>query len=141
MNFPPEKDAKGYVFRPGKEVERLQLIWEIYNWCGSYTPKRGYAGNQNRELPIAWNFAQIAGAIAGGYVIELSPYYKGVQLIRKNKDLWERVSKFVKLKTGRGCLPYDEGSLGQLWEQNNGTSAHDLAEIEREKQLVRRAPK
>lgn len=120
-----------YEFRPGMEIERLRLIWEIYNWCGSQDSgalycKYGNLGNticnKNRELPIAWDLAQVFAAIAGGYVIELSPHYKGIQLIRKNKILWEKVSKFVKTKTGQGCLPYDEGNLGQRWEQMNGVS-------------------
>src|SRR6266404_8280411 len=96
-----------YPFRPGMEQERLQLIWEIYNWTGSAASGTNYNANsyghhgkgyenKNREHPIAWDLCQIFGAIAGGYVIELSSHYKGVQLIKKNKKLWERVSKFVK---------------------------------------------
>lgn len=120
-----------YPMRPGVEAERLSLIWEIYCWCGSHYSGNYYkasygAGmgsygpaNKNREHPIAWDLAHIFAAIAGGYVIELSSHYKGVQLIRKNKSLWERVSKFVKLKTGQGCLPYDEGALGERWEKIN----------------------
>src|SRR5271157_4566730 len=120
-----------YAFRPGVETERLQLIWEIYNWCGSHQSGHLYAKaggcgndkcNKNREIPIAWDLAQVFAAIAGGYVIELSPHYKGIQLIRKNKELWSRVEKFVKLKIGQGCLPYDEGPLGDRWEHINGCS-------------------
>jgi hypothetical protein len=115
-----------YQQRPGVEAERLQLIWEIYCWTGSnYSGKLYGQGNnkpinKNREHPIAWDLSHIFAAIAGGYVIELSSHYKGVQLIRKNKSLWERVSKYVKLKVGQGCLPYDVGSLGERFEQING---------------------
>lgn len=119
-----------YPMRPGMELDRLQLIWEIYNWTGSqasgnthygHMTPNGYvmAENKNREHPVAWDLCQIFAAIAGGYVIELSAHYKGVQLVRKNKKLWERVSKFVKLKVGQGCLPYDAGTLGEKWEQIN----------------------
>src|SRR5271163_2033246 len=118
-----------YPFRAGIEHERLQLIWDIYQWCGSQSSGSTYYGkyyegklvaeNKNRELPIAWDLAHIFAAIAGGYVIELSPHYKGVQLVRKNKVLWDRVSKFVKLKIGQACLPYDEGNLGDRWEHIN----------------------
>src|SRR5208282_2859460 len=106
-----------YSFRQGMDSERLQLIWEIYNWTGSQASGNTHYGNvdwkgnvvamnKNRENPIAWDLCQIFAAIAGGYVIELSPHYKGVQLVRKNKDLWKRVEKFVKIKVGPGCLPY-----------------------------------
>lgn len=78
--------------------------------------------NKNRENPIAWDLCQIFAAIAGGYVIELSPHYKGVQYIRKNKALWDKVSKFVKLKTGQACLPYDTDGLGEKWEKMNGVN-------------------
>jgi hypothetical protein len=122
-----------YPFREGVEEERLRLIWEIYCWCGSQFSGHLYAKhggigqtcNKNREHPIAWDLCQIFGAIAGGYVIELSSHYKGVQLIKKNKSLWDRVSKFVKLKTGQGCLPYDPGDLGDKWEHINGVSFID----------------
>jgi len=115
-----------YPKRPGVEEERLQLIWEIYCWTGSelsgklYNTGYGQPINKNREHPIAWDLCHIFAAIAGGYVIELSSHYKGVQLIRKNKSLWERVSKYVKLTVGQGCLPYDVGSLGERFEQING---------------------
>lgn len=124
-----------YPWRSGMSEERLQLIWEIYNWCGSQSSGELYAKsgklsnklcNKNRELPIAWDLAQIFAAIAGGYVIELSPHYKGLQLVRKNKVLWEKVSKFVKPKTGQGCLPYDEGALGDRWEHINGVHFFDV---------------
>lgn len=121
-----------YPFRPGMEQDRLQLIWEVYNWIGSqasgssihdmqlhYNEWNKNLGNKNREHSISWDLCQIFGAIAGGYVIELSPHYKGVQRIRKNKELWTRVNKFVKLKTGTGCLPYDPGITGEKWEQIN----------------------
>jgi len=121
-----------YPCRPGLEAERLALIWEIYQWCGSQASGKTYYGkyiegkfiaeNKNRETTVAWDLAQIFGAIAGGYVIELSPHYKGVQVVRKNKALWERVSKFVKLKIGEGCLPYDPGNAGDRWEHINGVS-------------------
>lgn len=121
-----------YPFRPTQEAERLHLIWEIYNWTGSAASGKsynqgsyGYSNqpiNKNRELPFAWDLAHIFAAIAGGYIIELSPHYKGVQCIRKNKDLWERVSKYVKLKIGQGCLPYDIGNLGERWEHINSVS-------------------
>lgn len=120
-----------YEFRPGMESERLQLIWDIYQWCGSqysghlYCKNGGFGNdicNKNRELPIAWDLSHIFAAIAGGYVIELSAHYKGIQLVRKNKALWTRVSNYVKLKTGQGCLPYDEGALGEKWEKINGVS-------------------
>lgn len=125
-----------YTFRPGLEAERLSLIWEIYNWTGSISSgalycKSGGVGqscNKNREHPIAWDLCQIFGAIAGGYVIELSSHYKGVQLIKKNKQLWERVSKFVKLKVGQACLPYDTGSTGERWEHINGLSFFNVEE-------------
>jgi len=115
-----------YPFRPTQEAERLHLIWEIYNWTGCQSSGK-YASsygsvNKNRELPIAWDLAQIFGAIAGGYIIELSSHYKGVQLIRRNKELWERVSKYVKLKVGQGCLPYDIGNIGERWEHINSVS-------------------
>lgn len=113
-----------YPFRAGAEDKRLELIWEIYNYIGSSAsgilynkdPFGSSQLNKNREHPIAWDLAQIFAAIAGGYIIELSPHYKGVQLIRRSKPLWERVSKFVKLKTGVGCLPYDPGKTGEKWE-------------------------
>lgn len=115
-----------YPFRPGMDQERLQLIWDIYNWTGSQASTNGtkhynhnFTSNKNREHCIAWDLAQMFGAIAGGYIIELSPHYKGVQCVRKNKALWERVSKFVKLKTGIGCLPYDSGGTGERWEKMN----------------------
>jgi|SRR5208282_4182568 len=116
-----------YPFRAGMETERLQLIWEIYNWTGSQASGSGYpysyagniAMNKNRERPIAWDLCQIFGAIAGGYVIELSPHYKGVQCVRKNKELWKRVEKFVKVKVGQACLPYDPSGTGEKWEQMN----------------------
>jgi hypothetical protein len=117
-----------YPWRPGVEAERLQLIWEIYNWTGSQTSgKRTHIypqqpTNKNRETTIAWDLCQIFAAIAGGYVIELSPHYKGVQLVRKNKELWKRVSAYVKLKTGQGCLPYDIDGLGEQWEKMNDVS-------------------
>src|SRR5271170_8504366 len=120
-----------YPSRPGMESERLQLIWDIYCWVGSQHSGNYNAGgygqkfsalNKNRETPVAWDLCQIFGAIAGGYVIELSPHYKGVQLVRKNKVLWDRVSKFVKLKIGQACLPYDEGNLGDRWEHINNVS-------------------
>jgi hypothetical protein len=125
-----------YPLRAGMESERLALIWEIYNWTGSSASGQSYgyspygqpkqAINKNREHPIAWDLCQIFAAIAGGYVIELSSHYKGVQLVRKNKALWERVSKFVKLKVGEGCLPYDSGSTGAHWEQVNGVHFFDV---------------
>ena len=131
-----------YPFRAGIEHERLQLIWDVYQWCGSQSSGTKYhwpSGphgavveqvpvpcNKNRELPIAWDLAHIFAAIAGGYVIELSPHYKGVQLVRKNKVLWDRVSKFVKLKIGQACLPYDEGNLGDRWEHINNVSFFDV---------------
>lgn len=130
MNIYPAKDASGYEYRPGRERARLQLIWSIYSWCGSSgqtTSPIKQPCNQNREHPIAWDLCQIIAAIAGGYVIELSPHYKGVQLIRKNKSLWERVSKFVTLKAGQGCLPYDSGTVGERWEQINARTAHEVA--------------
>lgn len=116
-----------YAFRSGFDEQRLQLIWEIYNWTGSQASGKShyhsYAGfpimNKNRENPIAWDLCQMFGAIAGGYVIELSPHYKGVQLVRRNKELWSRVQKFVKIKVGQGCLPYDPGGAGEKWEQIN----------------------
>ena len=117
-----------YAFRPGLEEARLQLIWDIYNWVGSQDSGDGgitYYGNgpqivnKNRETPIAWDLAQIFGAIAGGYVIELSPHYKGVQTVRKNKALWARVIPYVKLKVGQACLPYDPDATGERWEQIN----------------------
>ena len=119
-----------YAFRPGVEAERLQLIWEIYNWCGSQASGNIHYGsvdwqgnvvamNKNRENPIAWDLCQMFGAIAGGYVIELSSHYKGVQLVRKNKVLWDKVSNYVKLKVGQGCLPYDPGLTGENWETIN----------------------
>ena len=119
-----------YPIRGGHESERLQLIWDIYSWCGSQQSgslycKNGGLGqtcNKNREHPIAWDLAQVFAAIAGGYVIELSPHYKGIQLIKKNKALWEQVSKFVKIKVGSGCLPYDGGLVGERWEILNGVS-------------------
>lgn len=123
-----------YKRREGLESERLQLIWDIYNWAGSAASghlyaKNGHCGNdvcnKNREQPIAWCFSHIFAAIAGGYVIELSAHYKGVQLIRKNKDLWDRVKPYVKTKTGEGCLPYDEGGLGEKWEHINGVNFFD----------------
>lgn len=125
-----------YPMRAGMEKERLDLIWSIYSWCGSgqsgyLYAKNGGCGqacNKNREHPIAWDLSHIFAAIAGGYVIELSPHYKGVQLIKKNKQLWEKVSKFVKLKTGQGCLPYDAGQIGEHWEQINGVSFFSTGE-------------
>lgn len=121
-----------YPVRGGFEAERMKLIWEIYEWCGSQESgmlfyQKSIWGNpkpcnKNREHTVAWDLAHIFAAIAGGYVIELSPHYKGVQLVRKNKKLWEKVSKFVKLKTGEGCLPYDIGSLGERWEKINDIS-------------------
>lgn len=116
-----------YPLRPGMTEERLQLIWEVYCWCGSQSSGKKYGMdvklvNKNREHPIAWDLAHIFAAIAGGYVVELSPHYRGVQLVKKNKELWLRVSKFVKLKIGQGCLPYDIGALGERWEQFNGVS-------------------
>lgn len=137
MNFPPLKDAHGYVQREGKAVERLRLIWDIYNWCGQAgvrDKQNPFPGNMNREHPVAWDLAQIFGAIAGGYVIELSPHYRGVQIVRKNKTLWEKVSKFVDLRPGQAALPYDEGKLGERWEQMNGMSAHEKAAEEEKKQ-------
>src|SRR5271165_100217 len=102
-SFPPVKDGDGYAYRPGEERERLQLIWAVYNWCGMQGQGHSnYPINKNRELPIAWDLAHIFAAIAGGYVVELSPHYKGVQLVRKNKELWKKVSKFVTVMTGQG---------------------------------------
>jgi hypothetical protein len=90
-------------------------------WCSSQKSNvYPYTSNRVREECIAWDLAQIFGAIAGGYVIELSPHYKGVQLIKKNKTLWAEVNKYVKLKTGQGCLPYDPGLNGNRWEAING---------------------
>jgi len=54
-------------------------------------------------------------------------------MIRKNKALWQRVDKFVKLKIGQGCLPYDEGHLGKRWEQINSIdwlAVHEEKETE-----------
>lgn len=120
-----------YPFRAGIEHERLQLIWDVYQWTGCLQSGQHWGHgsgpvNKNREIPIAWDLAHIFAAIAGGYVIELSPHYKGVQLVRKNKVLWDRVSKFVKLKVGQGCLPYDEGNLGDRWEHINNVSFFDV---------------
>lgn len=126
-----------YPMRPGMEIERLQLIWDIYNWTGSQASGNSHHGsydnnghlmaeNKNREHPIAWDLCQIFAAIAGGYVIELSYHYRGVQLVRKNKALWERVSKFVKLKVGQGCLPYDPTNLGEKWELINNCHFFDI---------------
>jgi hypothetical protein len=114
------------------EAERLQLIWDIYSWTGSQAsgkvtkPWSLAAINKNRMNPVSWDLCQIFAAIAGGYVVELSPHYKGVQLVRKNKDLWKRVSIYVKLKTGHGCLPYDTGPAGEHWEHVNGVSFFEV---------------
>jgi hypothetical protein len=115
-----------YPRRPGQEDDRLDLIWEIYTWIGTdYSGKLhgikdiNDTANKNREPSVAWDLCQIFAAIAGGYAIEMSPYYKGVQLIKRNKSLWERVSKFVKLKTGYAVLPYDHKSIGERWEAMN----------------------
>ena len=122
-----------YPWRPGMEAERLLLIWEIYSWTGSQASGKEHHNwskvliNKNRKSCISWDLCQIFAAIAGGYVVELSPHYKGVQCIRKNKDLWKRVSNYVKLKTGVGCLPYDtEAGLSERWEQINNVSFFKL---------------
>jgi hypothetical protein len=81
---------------------------------------RHKAENPNREHPLAWDLCQIMAAIAGDYRIELSPHYKGVQRIRRNKGLWKKVSQFVLLKVGQGCLPHDPGWLGKRWKQLYG---------------------
>jgi hypothetical protein len=76
--------------------------------------------NQNRENPLAWDMCQIMAAIAGDYRIELSPHFKGVRRLRRNKVLWKNVSQFVVLKAGSGCLPHDVGALGKRWKQVYG---------------------
>jgi hypothetical protein len=103
--------------------ERLDLVREIYDFVGR-SAKIGYARqyarrkflmgrhrveNPNRENPLAWDMYRIMAAIAGDYRIELSPHYRGVQRIRRNKGLWKKVSQFVVLKVGQGCLPHDPG--------------------------------
>jgi len=116
--------------------ERLNLISEIYDYLGS-TNRVEYHGNYahrafrmvpkrwnpNRNSAFAWDGYQIFGAIAGNYRIELSPYYKGLQRIRRNKALWRKVSNFVVLKTGYACLPHDPGKNGQRWRQMYGRVA------------------
>jgi len=102
-------------------TERLELISLVYDWLAKYPIQaKGHGHNGMREHPISWDFAQVAGAIAGDYQIELSPHYKGVQRLRKNTELWAKVSPFVALKAGQGCLPHDEGVLGLRWQREYG---------------------
>ena len=80
-----------YPIRDGMELERLRLVWDIYSWVASSASgkltgagKEGHANiyyNKVREQSISWDMAQIFAAIAGGYIIELSPHFKGVQTI------------------------------------------------------------
>ena len=123
------------------DAQRLELIREIYNWCGKGSEPavvRGYAErklkltrtdrwfkgrrktNLNRTFPVAWDLCQIFAAVAGDYRIEFSPHYKGVQFIRRNKDLWKKVSQFVVLKAGQACLPHDEAELSKRWRLKYG---------------------
>jgi hypothetical protein len=102
-----------------RDSERLQLIVDMYQWLGVLGPVLDSPCNVIREHPIAWDVCHIAGAIAGGYRIELSPYYKGVQAIRKNPELWKRIEAFAGLKIGQGCLPFDEAFLGERFKANN----------------------
>jgi len=104
--------------------ERLKLIGDVYDWMAKASISwSAYASlqpcNAMREMPIAWDFAQISSAIAGNYQIEMNPRYKGVVRIRKNKELWIKVSQFVVLKSGQGCLPHDPEMLGMRWKELN----------------------
>lgn len=117
-------DELSGAYRMGGTPWRLQLINEIYNWCG--TSVRGDNINRNREYCIARDCYQIVAAIAGDYHIQLSPHLKGVQTLRKNKALWERIEFFVKLKPRISLLPHDSYNR-QEWEAIQ-PSAHDRAE-------------
>jgi hypothetical protein len=105
-----------------KHEERLQLISDIYHWTGlvaaeAESPWR--IVNPLRGHPVAWDLCQIAGAIAGGYRIQLSPHYRGIQIIRRNRQLWKRVQQFVEIKGGQGMLPFDTGCVGEHFQAEN----------------------
>lgn len=103
-------------------LKRLKLISAVYDYM-AHAPshlEQDIDTNCNREMPIAWDMYQIVAAIAGDYRIELSPHYKGVQRLRRNKELWNQVSQFVVLRSGHGCLPHDAGELGDRWREMNG---------------------
>ncbi|SRR5258706_5949719 len=117
--------------------KRLDLISDIYNCVGSgkiaydhrYARRKLLMGghrveNENRQYRTAWDMCQIMAAIAGDYRIELSPHYKGVRRLRRNKGLWKNVSQFVVLKAGPACLPHDVGALGKRWKQVYGKKGH-----------------
>jgi hypothetical protein len=96
------------------KAHRLQLIADIYAYVSWDAPvyygrdARGY--NLARENPIAWDMAQIFGAIALDCKVQLGPGYGGVVHLRKNKELWKRISEFVDLKVGPAKLPGDDKS-------------------------------
>jgi hypothetical protein len=92
--------------------QKIELIQDIYSWVGLYSSiaqsDADYETGGSRANPIAWDVCQIGGAIACDYRIVLSPHFKGVVIIRRNKELWQRIEPFVDLKRGRGVLPFDE---------------------------------
>jgi len=94
--------------------ERLNLIADIYEYLSfdvtKYQNQDCAKFNITREVPVAWDASHIFAAIATGYKITLNPRYNGVVLLRRNKQLWKRISEFVDLKTGVGTLMGDDKS-------------------------------
>ncbi len=89
--------------------EKLKPIGDIYLYVEVAEPVTYLGSNPVRWNPVAWDLAQIFGAIATGRKIRLSPHYKGVQIVRRNKQLWSLIQEFVELKPGRAKLPGDDG--------------------------------
>lgn len=104
-----------YPIKPGVEAERLQLIWDIYQRLAS---SNVYS---NFTYAVTWDMVQVFAAIAGGYQIKISKYYKGLQKLRKMEDLWPSISNFVKVGGGNNTLSH--GKL--FWEQLNDIKEDD----------------
>jgi hypothetical protein len=94
-----------------KQARRLDLIADIYEHF-AFMP----AGNLMRDQRVAWDMCQIFGAIALDQKIVLSPYFKGVRLLRKNNALWKQIEQCVELRKGLGVFPGDDRSGHALAE-------------------------